>query len=236
MNTSSQRPEDSRAPEQLERTADRIRADLDRTLDALERRLAPSQLLDRSLAYLREHGGDMAVAVGDSVRRNPVPILLTVAGLGWLVVSAVRGRETIDVTVGEQFAADDDDESSLDDESPLVDDLDDESGDDAAYASSYGARRRFYGGVEAARARARRAQYRAVSALEERPFLFGGLAVAIGALIGAVIPSTQYEDKVVGQVRDRAVERAKQMGERQYQNLRSRLETHRDVEVSGRAH
>ena len=66
--------------------------------------------------------------------------------------------------------------------------------------------------------------------------MFGGLAVALGALLGALIPSTEYEDKIVGQVRDRAIERAKQMGERQYQNLRSRLETHRDLEVSGQAH
>ena len=98
MNATSERPGASRDPEQLERAAERLRADLDRTLDALERKLSPSQLLDRSLAYLREHGGDMAVAVGDSVRRNPVPIMLAVAGLGWLVVSSVRKRDPIDVT------------------------------------------------------------------------------------------------------------------------------------------
>jgi hypothetical protein len=219
-------------PEKLERTADRIRADLDRTLDALERKLAPSQLLDRSLVYLREHGGDMVNAVGDSVRRNPVPILLTLAGLGWLIVSAVRTREPIDVTIGDEYPGDDDDELSLDDES-----LDDESLDDGPLHDEPGtARSRFYDRVDAARAQARRAQYRVVSAVEERPFLFGGLAVAIGALLGAVIPSTPYEDKVVGQVRDRAVERARQMGERQYQHLRTQFETHQDVEVSGQAH
>ena len=75
-----------------------------------------------------------------------------------------------------------------------------------------------------------------VSVVDEQPILLGSIAIAIGALIGALIPPTEYEDKIVGQVRDRAVERARQMGERQYQNLRSRLETHRDVEVSGRAH
>jgi len=219
-------------PEKLERTADRIRADLDRTLDALERKLAPSQLLDRSLIYLREHGGEMVNAVGDSVRRNPVPILLTLAGLGWLIVSAVRTREPIDVTIGDEYPGDDDDELSLDDEF-----LDDESLDDGPlYAEPGTARSRFYDRVDAARAQARRAQYRVVSAVEERPFLFGGLAVAIGALLGAVIPSTPYEDKVVGQVRDRAVERARQMGERQYQHLRTQFETHQDVEVSGQAH
>jgi hypothetical protein len=121
---------------------------------------------------------------------------------------------------------------SLDDES-----LDDESLDDGPLHDEPGtARSRFYDRVDAARAQARRAQYRVVSAVEERPFLFGGLAVAIGALLGAVIPSTPYEDKVVGQVRDRAVERARQMGERQYQHLRTQFETHQDVEVSGQAH
>ena len=217
MNATSERPGASRDPEQLERAAERLRADLDRTLDALERKLSPSQLLDRSLAYLREHGGDMAVALGDSVRRNPVPILLTVAGLGWLIVSSVRTRNPIDVTQADV-----------------------RSGDESPYAEPQPQHSRFHGRfhdrVAAARARSRRAQYRAVSAVEERPFLFGGLAIAIGALLGAVIPSTQYEDKIVGQVRDRAVERAKQMGERQYQNLRSRFETHHDVEVSGQAH
>jgi Protein of unknown function (DUF3618) len=237
MNASSEQPGErlgaSRDPEQLERAADRLRADLDRTLDALERKLQPSQLLDRSLAYLREHGGEMANAVGDSVRRNPVPILLTVAGLGWLIVSAVRTREPIDVTVGDDYPGDDDDDSplDLDDES-----LDDESLDDESlYTESNTPRSRFYDRVQTARAQTRRAQYRMMSAIEERPLLFGGLAVAIGAFIGVVIPSTQYEDQVVGELRDRAVERAKQMGERQYQNLRSRFDT-QDLEVSGQAH
>jgi ElaB/YqjD/DUF883 family membrane-anchored ribosome-binding protein len=236
MNAPSQRPEENRNAEHLERTADRLREDLDRTLDALERRLAPGQLLDRSLNYLREHGGEMASAVSDSVRRNPVPILLTVAGLGWLIVSTVRGRELIDVTVGDDYpgddARDDDVYAAADDNSALGDD----SLQDSLYGESQTMRRKFRDRVAAARAGTRRAQYRVVTAIEEQPFLFGGLAVAIGALLGVVIPSTQYEDRVVGQVRDRAVERAKQMGERQYQNLRSQLDTHRDVEVSGRAH
>jgi ElaB/YqjD/DUF883 family membrane-anchored ribosome-binding protein len=221
MNATSERPGSNPDPEQLERSAERIRADLDATLDALERKLSPSQLLDRSLDYLRDHGGDLAVAVGDSVRRNPVPILVTVAGLGWLIATAVRSRASIDVT-------------------PIDDTLDDEFDDDdefaeSSFAGQHTLRGRLHDRVAAARARTRQAQYRAVSALEERPLLFGGLAVALGALLGAIVPSTEYEDKFVGQVRDRAVERAKQMGERQYQNLRSRFDNP-DLEVSGQAH
>jgi ElaB/YqjD/DUF883 family membrane-anchored ribosome-binding protein len=227
MNASSQPPEEGAAPEHLERSADRIRADLDRTLGALERRLAPSQLLDRSLAYLREHGGDMTRSVADACRRNPVPIMITVAGLGWLVASSIGKRDAIDVTA---TAVDLDDEADLDDDS-----LDEASSYEASYRDSHSLRSKVHDRVAAARTQTRRAQYRAVSAVEESPFVFGGLAIAIGALLGAVIPSTEYEDKVVGQVRDRAVERAKQMGERQYQNLRSRFQDH-DIEVSGQAH
>jgi ElaB/YqjD/DUF883 family membrane-anchored ribosome-binding protein len=214
MNTSSQRTGAPQDPEQLERRADQIRADMDQTLDALERKLAPSQLLDKSLVYLRDHAGDVVRDVGDAVRRNPVPVLLAVAGIGWLVTSSLRRRDR------------------------ASDSFDGTFGDESPYADEPPARfrNRFQQRVAAARARTRRAGHEVASTLEERPLLFGGLAVVIGALIGAVVPSTEYEDKIVGEVRDRAVERARQMGERQYQNLRSRLETHRDLEVSGHAH
>ena len=217
MNTSSQRTGTPHDPEQLERQADQIRADMNQTLDALERKLAPSQLLDKSLAYLRDHAGDVARDVGDTVRRNPVPVLIAIAGIGWLVASSVRRRDPVGETL----------EDTFDDESLYADEPDERPA---------GFRGRFQDRVAAARARTRRAGHEVVSTVEERPLLFGGLAVVIGALIGAVIPSTEYEDKIVGQVRDRAVERARQMGERQYQNLRSRLETHQDLEVSGQAH
>jgi ElaB/YqjD/DUF883 family membrane-anchored ribosome-binding protein len=221
-----------RDPENLERKADEIRADMDRTLDALERKLAPSQLLDRSLEYLRSHGGDMARTVGETVRSNPLPIAVAVAGIGWLVASTLRSRRDWEDTFDDTFG----------DESPH------------AQSSSVGGKVR--AGVSAARERirssraadklsqaaeatreqTRRMQYQAMSVVDEHPILLGSIAVAVGALLGALIPATEYEDRTVGQVRDRAVERAKEMGERQYQNLRSRLETHRDLEVSGRAH
>jgi len=217
MNTTTPRPDADRDPEQLERTADQIRADLDRTLDALERKLSPSEWLDRSLAYLRDHSGEWSRSVGEAVQRNPVPIVLAVAGIGWLVASSFRRRNGLD---------------------------DDTFGDESPYANPSPRRARFYDGVgnrfaraaDATRERTRRTRYQVASTIERQPILLGSLAVAVGALLGALLPATQYEDKVVGQIRDRAVEHAKKMGERQYQNLRSRLETHRDIEVSGRAH
>lgn len=230
MNATSESPGASRDPEQLERTAEQIRADLDRTLDALEHKLSPSQLLDRSLAYLREHSGELTRTVGETVRRNPVPIMLAVAGIGWLVASTVRGRSDSDDTFG--------DESPYADRPAPQGKFHDrvQAARERIHSSRSAAANKFARAADVTREQTRRTQYEVVSAIERQPILFGSLAVALGALIGAVIPATQYEDRIVGQVRDRAVQRAKQMGERQYQNLRSRLETHRDLEVSGQAH
>jgi hypothetical protein len=230
MNATSQRPGTGSDPEHLERTAEQIRADLDRTLSALERKLAPSQLLDRSLAYLREHSGELTRAVGETVRRNPLPVMLAVAGVGWLVASTVRSRDGSGDTFG--------------DESPYADRPERhgrfhdrvQAAREHIDSTRAAAADRFARAADVTREQTRRTQYEVVAAIERRPLLFGSLAVAIGALLGALIPATEYEDRIVGQVRDRAVERAKQMGERQYQNLRSRLETHRDLEVSGQAH
>jgi ElaB/YqjD/DUF883 family membrane-anchored ribosome-binding protein len=235
MTATPQPPGGSRDPEQLERTAEQIRADLDRTLDALERKLSPSQLLDRSLEYLREHSGELTRNVGEAVRRNPVPIMLAVAGVGWLVASSLRSRTASDEEFGDEspyadarYAAARRSNSKFQDRVAAA--------RERIHTSREAAANKFARAADATRERTRRTQYQVVSTIERQPLLLGSLAVAIGALIGALIPATDYEDRIVGQVRDRAVERAKEMGERQYRNLRSRLETHRDLEVSGRAH
>ena len=180
--------------------------------------MSPSEWLDRSLAYLRDHSGEWSRDVGEAVQRNPVPIVLAVAGIGWLVASSFRGRSGLD---------------------------DDTFGDESPYADPPPRRTRFYDGVgnrfaraaDATRERTRRTRYQMVSTIERQPILLGGLAIAVGALLGALLPPRpSTKTKSSGKIRDRAVEHAKKVGERQYQNLRSRLETHRDVEVSGRAH
>jgi ElaB/YqjD/DUF883 family membrane-anchored ribosome-binding protein len=246
MNETTDNPSAGRDPADLEREASQIRADMDRTLDALERKFAPSQLIDRSLGYLREHGGELTQNVGEVVKRNPIPILMTVAGITWLVASSLRTRRNAD-------------DETFGDESPYAGEsyasesyaghssLDESQGDGRLRATVTQTKERLRStGAAAAdklsraadmtRERTRRAQVQIESLVSERPLLLGGIAVAIGAVIGAVIPTTQYENKTVGQVRDRAVRRAKELGERQYENLRSTLETHRDIEVSGQAH
>ncbi|MEC9483740.1 MAG: DUF3618 domain-containing protein [Halomonas sp.] len=80
-----------RDPQQIESDIRETRARLDDTLQALELRLSPQNLVDSAFDYVR-HGGanEMAANVGRSVKRNPLPVMLTGIGLGWLLLSQRR--------------------------------------------------------------------------------------------------------------------------------------------------
>jgi hypothetical protein len=234
-------PEHRRDPAEIEREASEIRENLGRTLDALERRFSPGQLLDRSLGYLRDHGGDLTNTIGDTVKRNPVPLLLTAAGLTWLVASALSSRRD------EYYVLDLDDED-LEDED--LDDLD-ISEDDVEPATL---RSRMKDRVQATRERLRASRARAANKvseamdltrertaevrgrlgtmMEEQPLVFGAIAVALGALIGAALPTTNVENRTVGRMRDRTLEKARQAGQREYENLRTKLSSE-PIEVAG---
>ncbi|HEU4654701.1 MAG TPA: DUF3618 domain-containing protein, partial [Steroidobacteraceae bacterium] len=88
--TIDDRNDSAQDPADLEREAEAIRADMDRTLSALERKFSPEQMLDRSLGMLRERGPDLVRTVGDTVKKNPIPVLLTLTGAAWLIASAMR--------------------------------------------------------------------------------------------------------------------------------------------------
>jgi hypothetical protein len=89
MNTHA---ESMRDPEAIERRNEELRADMTQTLQALERKLSPGQLVDRALELVREHGGEIAVNLGNSAKQNPVPLLLTAVGLVWMMSSSGRPR------------------------------------------------------------------------------------------------------------------------------------------------
>jgi ElaB/YqjD/DUF883 family membrane-anchored ribosome-binding protein len=54
----------------------------------------------------------------------------------------------------------------------------------------------------------------------EQPLLAGSLGVAIGAALGAMIPTSEREDELLGHARDRTVESAKSKAARKYEEVR----------------
>jgi Protein of unknown function (DUF3618) len=72
--------------EELEREIAESRARLDATIDELQDRLSVSGIIDDLMGYMRVNRYsslfDDALTV---VRKNPVPVMLVAAGVGWLI-------------------------------------------------------------------------------------------------------------------------------------------------------
>lgn len=82
-----------RSPEEIQQDIRQTRSQMDDTLDAIQRRLSPSNLMDEALNYLRHGGGtEFTHNFNESVKRNPVPTALVGIGLAWLMMSGKEGR------------------------------------------------------------------------------------------------------------------------------------------------
>jgi hypothetical protein len=234
----NQNPGATRSPADLEREGEQIRADLDRTLDEIERKLSPGELLDKSVDFLRNNGSEFIREAGDTVRSNPIPVLLTAAGLIWLTASiATRNRSrSSDYDESEEF-------SSYRGSEDYGDYGHNDSGvrgkvDEARARMSSAAHRvsdRVAGTAQDVAERARGRISSTMHSMQDRtqnmrsdlldlvqrqPIALGALALAAGALIGAALPITPYENRLVGPARDRTLARAKEVGQREYENLK----------------
>jgi ElaB/YqjD/DUF883 family membrane-anchored ribosome-binding protein len=78
--------DDTRTPEAIERDIEQTRSQMADTLDDLQRRLSPGQLMDRALGYLEEKSGDIGSDLVATVKQNPIPITLVGIGVAWLAM------------------------------------------------------------------------------------------------------------------------------------------------------
>lgn len=166
---------------ELEREGDELRANMDRTLDQIERELSPGKLLDRSTEFIRAHGGDFVREAGAIVRDNPIPVLLTAAGVVWLTAAVARPR-----AASHEYSR-----SRSYGDSPHIDE-DMESFED--FAAGHGGSA---DGVTFSRPTWRQESHLA-RLVREQPIALGALALAAGALLGAALPMTEYENSVLG--------------------------------------
>jgi hypothetical protein len=228
-------------PADLERQADEIRADMDRTLGALERKFSPEQLLDRSLGYLKDHGGELSQTLGATMRNNPVPVVLTLAGITWLVASSYNSRQPPGQDLSSRFSrsgvgqklqqraqsARERIQSTAMSAREKLHSRSETSGEEWSGTSSGGSGRlsnAMHSARDNAGVRAREVQDRVYSMMNEQPLVLGALAVAVGAIIGTAIPSTQYENRVLGTARDRTLTKAQELGQQQYESLKDSLQ------------
>jgi hypothetical protein len=218
---------------------------MDRTLGALERKFSPEQLLDRSLGYLKDHGGELSQTLGATMRNNPVPIVLTLAGLTWLVASSYNSRQPPGQDLSSRFSRSGVGQKLQQRAHTARERLSQTAATtrDRLSSQTHAARERFGGtgsmggqmsgqksgrlhsARDAARERAHQMQERVSTMMDEQPLVVGALAVAVGAIIGTAIPSTQYENRMLGAARDRTLSKAQELGEQQYDSLRDSLQS-----------
>ncbi len=240
----------TRSPADLEREGEQIRADLDRTLDEIERKLSPGELLDRSVDFLRNNGSDFIREAGETVRNNPVPVLLTAAGLIWLTTSiATRNRSRMSgYEEGDEFSSyrgsegfenyghnDGGIRGKVDEARARMSNAAHRVGDRVsgmtdrvsgrAHEVADRARGRVSSTMHSMRDRTQGARSDLMNLVQEQPIALGALALAAGALIGAALPITQYENRLVGPTRDRTLARAKELGQREYEHLKETVQS-----------
>lgn len=225
MNSTDFHNDAQRDPAELERDSAEIRADMDRTLDALEKKFSPGQVLDRSMNVMRERGPELAGYLIDSVKRNPMPILLTAAGLAWLAMSENRPRNTAtqrSQALGSSAAQSVGLKSRIRTRAHAAGEQL-HAATDRLRSSKDAVLNRVTGALENPREQTQLAKQRVERILEDQPLVLGAIGVAVGAIIGAAVPETQYENRVLGRAREQAIAKAREMGERQYENVRGAI-------------
>lgn len=191
-----------KSPEELELEIDAARAELEVTLQALEHRLSPNELLNEALNQARRHGGEFAHNLGDSIKQNPVPTLLTSIGIAWLMAlnggradgpspatDLRRGWEGQRVSGSSQRTR----------------------ASAAARSGAHKAAGTARGATSSAKRRARRTRGEIQQLLAEQPLLLGVLGLATGALLGAALPTSSEEEdqSSLGPARNETLDRAK---------------------------
>jgi hypothetical protein len=80
-----------RQSEKLEREAEGVRSELAGSLAELRFRLTPGQIVDQFTDYAREGpAAEFLNNLAREIRVNPMPVLLIVIGIAWLVLATNR--------------------------------------------------------------------------------------------------------------------------------------------------
>mgnify|MGYP004507857683 CR=1 FL=1 len=211
--------------DQIERDLAATRARMDRRLDELGDKLAPSQLVSDTLTQVTGgNGAAFAQTLIGKAKANPIPAALAGIGIAWLMASSQNKASRAEPDLHTRLRSAEAGVVRLRDEHPDVyaSRLDDARGqvlgvarNASDTASSYGQR------IKAAVASATRSMKEtsrdlsssASSALgglrngggglAGNPVVLGGAAALVGLVAGVLIPVSEQEERALGTVADR---------------------------------
>jgi ElaB/YqjD/DUF883 family membrane-anchored ribosome-binding protein len=249
MNTQDNiRTESHKDPAQLEHEIDQQRSHIEQIVSALENKLSPGEMFDRVLHLGKGGGKEFAGNLTDTIKANPVPALLTAAGLMWLYsgrnkppgghsMSSSGYGTTTSTTMGSSSSLDEQygmygssgsSDSSMREKLGNAKHRVGESAHNAAgsvrgkaHNAADSVRNRAHSVADSTRRGATRANEGFQRMLEDNPMAVGAISVAVGALLGSLVPSTRKEDELMGQHSDRITGKAKEMARTGRESLAS---------------
>ncbi len=230
--------ESRKDPERLEREIDQQRDIIGNIVTALENKLSPGEIVDRVMRAGNGTGGEFARNLGNVVRANPMPTLLTTAGLVWLYASRrdsapvhepAPAYGSTHATTGATSTASEDansredhgsDEGLKDKASHKASDLKDGISERASHLREGASHLRenashkwsdakdsvgekAHNAADSVRHQAGRARQGFSHMMEDNPLVIGAIALGIGALLGAALPTTGKEDELMGETGDK---------------------------------
>lgn len=216
-------------PETLEREIDQQRAEIGNIVEELENKFSPGQLIDSALGYAKGNGGEFLHNLGDTLKANPVPTVLTSIGLVWLMAGQNRRPDygvgvSSGPSMGDKLSAK---AAGLKSRGADVRDKAGQVRQDMS-ASLGNARARVSESGRHAGERLRHTADRTRSGfshlLNEQPLALGAMGIALGALLAAAVPPTRREDELLGQQSDELTGRLKRKAEEGYRQVSAKGE------------
>jgi hypothetical protein len=231
----------TRSTRQIERDVERTRSDIEETVEALRDKMSLGQIVDEAAHYFRGSGGNEMVSnLTAQARANPMALALVGIGLTWLMSgrgqpatvagvgtsygegSALRGAGARAGETAASAKARVADASRRTGEavSSRVHQAGDALSSRVHQASDAAADT--YGRMSDEAARIGGQAQRTVSGIvEDEPLILAGLGLAVGAAIGAMLPPTETENRLLGEKRDRLMQGAEDMAREEWQKAKS---------------
>jgi len=221
----------TKSSSELERDVEEARGRVDRTVEALKDKMQPQELFDEATKMMGGASNKVLTTAVEQLRENPVPIALIGLGVAWLALS--QTRRPARGAGGYQAAGYYPTYEGYDEEETLrakvkakADAAKAKLADTAekAKAKLADAQHQAADGVSGLRGKAeeyahvaqekageygREARRRFDDTLDSEPLVIGAIGLAVGAAIGASLPSTPVERRYIGPARSKVADRAK---------------------------
>jgi hypothetical protein len=202
---------------------EQTRGDLSETVDAIQERLRPSNVMARAASATADRAKEMAGSAADTaeewwdaspgpglvdrIREHPVPAAMCAIGLAWLAFGNGHSREWRYRRTVPRPARPEDysrDYSRRSGEEYR------RSGEDSPRYSESDSGRYMRDRTATARRAFNQGRSRVETMLQQYPLAVGAAALIIGASLGLAVPETERENELMGEARDTAVQRAQE--------------------------